>query len=68
MTLHHSREQIPGVDQDSAQAHPVLKAERDRMDVSKPWQVDEVPENGKGILICRYCNKGFFYVVLWVVE
>lgn len=47
MTLHHSQEQIPGVDQESAQVHPVLKAELDRMDMSKPRQVDEVPENGK---------------------
>lgn len=48
MTLHHSQEQIPGVDQESAQVHPVLKAELDRMDMSKPWQVDEVLENEKG--------------------
>lgn len=48
MTLHHSQEQIPGVDEESAQVHPVLKAQLDRMDMSKPYQVDEVPENGKG--------------------
>lgn len=49
MTLHHSQEQIPGVEQESAQVHPVLKAELDRMDMSKPRQVDEVPENKKHI-------------------
>lgn len=48
MTLRHSQKQFPGVDQELAQDHPVLKAEFDSMDMAKPYQVNQGLENGQG--------------------
>lgn len=48
MILHHFQEQFPGADWELGQDHPVLKAEFYSMDMAKPYQVNQGPENEQG--------------------
>lgn len=67
MTLHHSQNQLPGMDRELAQDHPVLDAEFDSMDMAKLYQVNGGPENGQGTVWFTDTAINFFVLLLLVV-